>query len=86
MKLKKNFKTGIGYLKNYLYLPTQMLMQKCGSNMVVVAQLVRAPDCGSGGRRFETDLPPKDLSKTLRSFFLGISLIMNLGEGINLKT
>ncbi len=27
---------------------------------VVVAQLVRAPDCGSGGRRFETDLPPKN--------------------------
>lgn len=27
--------------------------------MVVVAQLVRAPDCGSGGRRFETDLPPR---------------------------
>ena len=26
--------------------------------MVVVAQLVIAPDCGSGGRRFETDLPP----------------------------
>ncbi len=26
--------------------------------MVDVAQLVRAPDCGSGGRRFETDLPP----------------------------
>ena len=26
--------------------------------MVVVAQLVRAPDCGSGGRRFETGLPP----------------------------
>ena len=26
--------------------------------MVVVAQLVRAPDCGSGGRRFEPDLPP----------------------------
>ena len=26
---------------------------------MVVAQLVRAPDCGSGGRRFETDLPPK---------------------------
>ena len=31
--------------------------------MVVVAQLVRAPDCGSGGRRFETDLPP--LTKSL---------------------
>lgn len=25
---------------------------------VVVAQLVRAPDCGSGGRRFESGLPP----------------------------
>jgi hypothetical protein len=25
---------------------------------VVVAQLVRAPDCGSGGRRFEPGLPP----------------------------
>ena len=30
-----------------------------GTIMVVVAQLVRAPDCGSGGRRFETDLPPQ---------------------------
>ena len=27
--------------------------------MVVVAQLVRAPDCGSGGRGFESHLPPK---------------------------
>ena len=26
--------------------------------MVVVAQLVRAPDCGSGGRGFEPRLPP----------------------------
>ncbi len=26
--------------------------------MVVVAQLVRALDCGSRGRRFETGLPP----------------------------
>jgi hypothetical protein len=32
-----------------VYLPTQT---------VVVAQLVRAPDCGSGGRGFETHLPP----------------------------
>ena len=31
-----------------------------GLEMVVVAQLVRAPDCGSGGRRFETDLPPQN--------------------------
>lgn len=27
--------------------------------MVIVAQLVRAPDCGSGGRRFEPGLSPK---------------------------
>ena len=26
--------------------------------MVVVAQLVRAPDCGSGGRRFDPGRPP----------------------------
>ena len=26
--------------------------------MVGVAQLVRAPDCGSGGRRFDSDHPP----------------------------
>ncbi len=26
--------------------------------MVVVAQLVRAPGCGPGGRRFEPGLPP----------------------------
>jgi hypothetical protein len=36
--------------------------------MVVVAQLVRAPDCGSGGRRFETDLPP--LRDSFESLFL----------------
>ncbi len=29
------------------------------TKMVVVAQLVRALDCGSRGRRFEPDLPPK---------------------------
>ena len=28
-------------------------------NMVVVAQLVRASDCGSESRRFESGLPPK---------------------------
>ena len=27
--------------------------------MVDIAQLARAPDCGSGGRRFETDYPPQ---------------------------
>jgi hypothetical protein len=30
--------------------------------MVVVVQLVRTPDCGSGGRRFESGLPPKFLN------------------------
>ena len=40
--------------------------------MVVVAQLVRAPDCGSGGRRFETDLPPQKLQgiAEMQSLFL----------------
>ena len=41
--------------------------------MVVVAQLVRAPDCGSGGRRFETDLPPnmkEVLFKAIPLFFI----------------
>ena len=36
--------------------------------MVVVAQLVRAPDCGSGSRRFEPDLPP--LWDSFESLFL----------------
>ena len=34
--------------------------------MVIVAQLVRAPVCGSGGRRFETGLSPK--GKLVNSF------------------
>ena len=34
--------------------------------MVAVAQLVRAPDCGSGGRGFETHQPP----------LIGIGLIL----------
>ena len=38
--------------------------------MVVVAQLVRAPDCGSGGRRFETDLPPKLVLSLKGLFFM----------------
>ena len=34
-------------------------------NMAVVAQLVRVPDCGSVGRRFESDLPPKRLKTAI---------------------
>ena len=36
--------------------------------MVVVAQSVRAPDCGSGGRRFEPGLPPETLD-SIRGFY-----------------
>lgn len=42
--------------------------------MVVVAQLVRAPDCGSGGRRFETDLPPIKTSREIEGFFYVLNL------------
>lgn len=31
------------------------------TNMVGVAQLVRAPDCGSGGRRFESGHSPQNI-------------------------
>ena len=37
--------------------------------MVVVAQLVRAPGCGPGGRGFETHLPPKKPLIYRRLFF-----------------
>ena len=45
--------------------------------MVVVAQLVRAPDCGSGGRRFETGLPPKGI-KFFNPFFIYISIYIKI--------
>lgn len=39
--------------------------------MVVVAQLVRVPDCGSGGRRFEPGLPPlSKASQKWEAFFV----------------
>ena len=37
--------------------------------MVVVAQLVRALDCGSRGRRFETGLPPNNNPSRNRGVF-----------------
>ena len=37
--------------------------------MVVVAQLVRALDCGSRGRRFETGLPPQKKGCLCDPFF-----------------
>jgi hypothetical protein len=43
--------------------------------MVVVAQLVRASDCGSEGRGFESHLPPKKEKHRSGAFlFLGGSL------------
>ena len=41
--------------------------------MVVVAQLVRALDCGSRGRRFEPDLPPnKKALPKWKGFFYAV--------------
>ena len=43
----------------YLYMICLFLRR---NQTVVVAQLVRAPDCGSGGRGFEPRHPPKPRS------------------------
>jgi hypothetical protein len=42
--------------------------------MVIVAQLVRAPDCGSGGRRFEPGLSPVNVKELVfpAPFFLAL--------------
>ena len=50
---KKNIKNRGLIVKNFVFLQSQ--------NMAIVAQLVRVPDCGSVGRRFESDLSPKVL-------------------------
>ncbi len=42
--------------------------------MVVVAQLVRALDCGSGGRGFESHHPPKKEFEKSTPFFIGYTL------------
>ena len=57
--------------------------------MVVVAQLVRAPDCGSGGRRFETALPPFKINGLrdqavlfiyFLSFFIKLTLLLIINQ------
>lgn len=50
--------------------------------MVVVVQLVRTPDCGSGGRRFKSGLPPKKRRSCLaRPFFYALEFDhINLNE------
>ena len=45
-------------------------------DMVDIAQLVRAPDCGSGGRRFESDYPPHIKEKGFLPFF---HICLNMG-------
>ena len=40
--------------------------------MVVVAQAVRAPDCGSGGRGFESPQPPIPNKPPTRTFYVYI--------------
>ena len=49
--------------------------------MVVVAQLVRALDCGSRGRRFETGLPPNiNPSRNRGVFCLPKDLFLDLNN------
>lgn len=55
-----------------------------------IAQLVRAPDCGSGGRRFETDYSPQFLFLNLafpisHLGFIESNLFLNLAQGCNHK-
>ena len=45
--------------------------------MVVVAQLVRASDCGSEGRRFETGHPPRNRPIENRAVFLLSNIKVN---------
>jgi hypothetical protein len=48
------------------------------SEMVGVAQLVRAPDCGSGCRGFESLYPPHNIRRKGRSCGSGPSLFSSL--------
>ena len=56
--------------------------------MVDVAQLVRAADCGSVGRGFESHLPPKKQQSLLVvAFFISISFlsfVLKFNNQINL--
>ena len=60
--------------------------------MVVVVQLVRTPDCGSGGRRFESGLPPKSKPSSNRGFFCDSNLfyptvqVVEITQNIKLHT
>ena len=43
-----------------MFVLLQPILRAKSSYMVGVVQLVRAPDCGSGGRGFEPHLPPEE--------------------------
>ena len=60
-------------LKNICRFKTKAVSLQRKRNMVVVAQLVRASDCGSEGRGFEPHLPP---NYELR--MVGLPVIRNL--------
>ena len=47
------------FLENNGIISTFALLSKIESYMVAVVQLVRASDCGSECRRFESDQPPQ---------------------------
>src|SRR5688572_30836178 len=49
------------------------LLCKRSKHMVNVAQLVRAPDCDSGGRGFEPHLSPATMKAFVRRFFLSFT-------------
>ena len=45
-----------------------------------IAQLARAPDCGSGGRRFETDYPPHIKRRIINRLLFVVRLIFLLWD------
>ena len=58
------------FLENNGIISTFALLSKIESYMVAVVQLVRASDCGSECRRFESDQPPQSLAIARLFLFL----------------
>ena len=65
MQKSQKFRLILCNIKDYPYLCTAF--KKC-TNMVAVVQLVRASDCGSECRGFESHLPPAKKRKFERIF------------------
>jgi hypothetical protein len=59
---------GLGRDLDKQHFPAHHRLAKMSRGMVGVAQLVRAPDCGSGCRGFESPLPPFFSNAGLVSF------------------